>query len=237
VNTVGAPNGDVPAGPAPEFGPSEQLLELLVFLFLIVPSMILSLFVYGHEKATFGLVAWATIARDLALVALIAFFVWRNGEPVARIGWTLGSGWREIVLGAAMFVPFLYVVQFIERVFTAWGLSTPLHPPAFLTPRGAPDVALAVALVVVVALAEETIFRGYLLLRLRAITRGVFWAVVLSAAIFSTGHGYEGSAGMATVGVVGIIFAVIYMWRKSLVAPMVMHFLLDFIGIVIVRHR
>jgi membrane protease YdiL (CAAX protease family) len=51
--------------------------------------------------------------------------------------------------------------------------------------------------------------------------------------IFSLGHGYEGTAGVITVGMMGIVFAPVYMWRKSLVAPIVMHFLQDFIGIVL----
>ena len=87
-------------------------------------------------------------------------------------------------------------------------------------------------LVVIVAVAEETIFRGYLMLRLQAITASPAAAVVLSAVIFSLGHGYEGSAGVVTVGVMGAVFALVYLWRQSLVAPMVMHFLQDFIGIV-----
>jgi membrane protease YdiL (CAAX protease family) len=51
--------------------------------------------------------------------------------------------------------------------------------------------------------------------------------------IFSLGHGYEGSAGVITVGFMGLVFALVYLWRGSLVAPMVMHFLQDFIGIVL----
>jgi membrane protease YdiL (CAAX protease family) len=44
---------------------------------------------------------------------------------------------------------------------------------------------------------------------------------------------YEGSAGLVTVGVMGAVFAVIYLWRRSLVAPIVMHFLQDFLSIVL----
>ena len=51
--------------------------------------------------------------------------------------------------------------------------------------------------------------------------------------IFSLGHGYEGSAGLVTAGVMGGVFAVIYLWRGSLVAPIVMHFLQDFLSIVL----
>lgn len=215
------------------FSRVEQLVEVLVFLFLIAPSMVLSLFVYQHEKATFGLVAWATILRDLALVALIFFFLWRNGEPARRIGWTFRGGWREILLGVALYVPFFYFTVGLELAFKTAGLTTPRSAPSFLLPKGAVEVALAFLLVIVVALSEETIFRGYLILRLGAITRSLVVATVLAAFVFSMGHGYEGSAGLATVGVMGIIFGAIFIWRESLVAPTVMHFIQDFIGIVL----
>ena len=103
-----------------------------------------------------------------------------------------------------------------------------------MTARGPADFLLAIVLVTVVALAEETIFRGYLILRLKAITASPAAAALLSAAIFSLGHGYEGSAGVVTVGVMGVVFAFIYMWRQSLVAPIVIHFLQDFISIILV---
>jgi len=51
--------------------------------------------------------------------------------------------------------------------------------------------------------------------------------------IFSLGHGYEGSAGLAPVGVMGAVFTVIYLWRRSLAAPIVMRFLQDFLSIVL----
>jgi membrane protease YdiL (CAAX protease family) len=86
---------------------------------------------------------------------------------------------------------------------------------------------------VVVAVAEETIFRGYLLLRFVGIGMGKVLAVLLASVIFAIGHGYEGSAGIATVGVMGVIFALVYLWRGSLVAPIVMHFLQDFLAIVL----
>ena len=88
-------------------------------------------------------------------------------------------------------------------------------------------------MIVVVAFAEETIFRGYLILRFKAVTGSLPAAILLSAVVFSLGHGYEGSAGVITVGVMGLLFALVYVWRQSLVAPMAMHFLQDFISIVL----
>ena len=58
--------------------------------------------------------------------------------------------------------------------------------------------------------------------------------MVLSAFIFSIGPGYEGTAGVITVGAMGLVFALVFLWRRCIVAPMIMHCLVDSIGIVVV---
>jgi membrane protease YdiL (CAAX protease family) len=210
------------------------LVEVHVFLFLMVPSMILSFFAVKQGILNFNLVAIATILRDLGLVSLILFFVWRNGEPVNSIGWTSKNAWRELGIGIGLYIPFFSASGLVERALQMAGFSIPPTPlPSFTSPVGIGEFSLGVVLVVVVALAEETIFRGYLILRLKAITARSFVAILLSAALFSLGHGYEGSAGVITVGVMGFFLALVYMWRQNLIAPIVMHFLQDFIGIVL----
>jgi cytochrome c oxidase subunit IV len=62
-----------------------QLVELGVFLFLIVPSMLLSFFAFRQGSVGFTLTAIATILRDLALVCLILYFVWRSRESITAI--------------------------------------------------------------------------------------------------------------------------------------------------------
>ena len=78
-----------------------QAAEVAVFLLLIVPSMVLSLFVIRQGQLSFVLTATATIFRDLGLVSLILFFLWRNGEPVSRAGWTWRHPVRELIIGVA----------------------------------------------------------------------------------------------------------------------------------------
>ncbi len=211
-----------------------QLIEVFVFLFLLVPSMVLSFFLVKQGSLSFVFVAAATILRDLSLVSLVLFLIWRNSEPVGSIGWIFRKGWQEIALGVGLFIPFSAAIGFLESLLRLAGLSMPSKSlPSFLTPTGPAEYLLAVTLVIIVAFAEETLFRGYLILRLKTVLRSPTGAALLSAAIFSLGHGYEKSAGVVTVGVIGLIFALLYMWRQSLVAPMVMHFLQDFIGLVL----
>jgi membrane protease YdiL (CAAX protease family) len=214
-------------------GRKEQGVEVAVFLFLIVPSMVLSLFAIRQGQLGFVLTATAVIFRDLGLVSLILFFLWRNGETSRQVGWSWGRPVREFILGVVLFVPFFLAAGLLEWALLKAGLSSPATPAPDLQARGPGEALLAVLLVMVVALSEETIFRGYLLLRLPAVLRSTAGAVVLSSVIFAIGHGYEGSAGLVTVGVMGAVFALIYLWRGSLIAPIVMHFLQDFLGIVL----
>jgi membrane protease YdiL (CAAX protease family) len=215
----------------------QAILEVLVFLFLIVPSMVLSFFVTRQGKVNFVFVSVSTILRDLALVCLILFFLWRNGEPVSVVGWRSRHLERNIFFGVVLYLPLVFVLSLVEQLLSAAGLSQPAVPaPSLFDIRGRWEIALAVTLIAVVAVSEETIFRGYLTARLSTATRSTTAAVLLSAVIFALGHGYEGSLGVVTVGVMGLAFNLIYLWRKSLVTPIVLHFLQDFTAIIVLRY-
>lgn len=220
--------------PVPSLDRTQQLVEVLVFLFLIVPSMVLSFFVVRSGSLNFKFVAVSTIVRDLSLVSLVLYFLWRNGESLRSLGWDLKNWQKEAFLGLALFGPVFLGAGFLDDLLRQAGVPAPTTPtPAFFQVQGAGEIVLAFFLVVIVALVEETIFRGYLLLRFQAMPHHPFGAAVLSSVIFALGHGYEGTSGVITVGTLGLVFALIYLWRGSLVAPMVMHFLQDFIGIIL----
>ncbi len=215
------------------FRSKEQKIEVSVFLFLIVPSMIMSFFLVKEGNVSFVLIALSIILRDLALVSLVLFFLWRNKESPEAIGWRFRNGLREAVLGAWLFIPFTFSAGLLETALHRIGFSAPATRLPLIAEKNTVELILAGVLVMVVALAEETIFRGYLILRFKNITANIAAAVLASAAIFSLGHGYEGSVGVITVAFMGLVFAVVYLWRQSLIAPMVMHFLQNFIGIVL----
>ena len=209
-------------------------LEVFTFLFLILPSMIFSFFAVKGGGFNFTMMGIATIFRDLALVFLILFFLWRNREGVSEIGWKFKNRWTDVVIGVAVFFPFFLGSSLLDQQLQDLGLSNPSKPLPLSSATISPlEILIAFVLVVVVAWSEETIFRGYLILRFKTITESPLAAVVLSAFVFSLGHGYEGSAGVITVGFMGVVFGLVYLWRKSLIAPMVIHFLQDFCTILI----
>lgn len=171
-----------------EYVKKARLYELCVFLFLIVPSMALSFFAVKQGDLNFMLVAWATILRDAALVCLILFFLWRNGKPAERMGWNLINFWREVAVGLILFIPLFFGAGLLENLLQKAGFSLPSTPvPSYMTSGDMPKIVLAVCLVTVVAVAEETIFRGYLIMRFQDLNTGAPAAIVLSAFIFAIG--------------------------------------------------
>ena len=212
----------------------EQLFEVLTFCFLIVPSLAFSFTAGASLKENFLLGVLGVVLSDLALVTLVCFFLWHNGEKFERIGWISKGYGKEIILGVALFFPLIYGLSFVEEWLQSAGLAFPKgHIPSFLEPTDTYQQIVATVMVLVVAVSEETVFRGYLMLRFKSITRSPVAAVAISSIIFSIGHGYEGVGGVIIVGIMGVAFAVIYLWRKSLVAPIVMHFMQDFLAIVL----
>ncbi|TAK00126.1 MAG: hypothetical protein EPO39_15920 [Candidatus Manganitrophaceae bacterium] len=162
--------------PCRPLGLKEQAVEAAVFLFLIIPSMVFSFFAMRRGGFTFVLLASGTILRDLALVSLICYFLWRNGEGLHSIGWRFQKAGREAALGVVLFIPFFLGAGLLGAALREAGLSVPSRPPSALLPeRDLGGLLLAFTLAFVVAIAEETIFRGYLFLRFKAITRGRRW--------------------------------------------------------------
>jgi membrane protease YdiL (CAAX protease family) len=211
-----------------------QAVEVAVFLSLILPSGLLSAAATEPENLTFLLVAGSTILNDIPLLCLVLYFVWRNRETFLSIGLALRGWWKEAVFGAVLFVPLTLGMGLVGRLIRAAGLSVPQEPPSFLIPSGGGQITIAFLFLVVVAVSEEVIFRGYLIRRFTALTRNPIIALLISTAVFAMGHGYERAGGVVGVGILGLIFGAVYLWRGNLIAPMVMHFIQDFIGIILV---
>ncbi len=229
---------DINEIPAAQLGGSPsvkvQLFEVLAFCFLIVPGLLFSSSAGQSLKENFTPAILGVMLSELALVFLVLFFLWRNRENLSRVGWISKGLIKEIFLGIALFIPIAYVISYVDSGLSSLGVPTQKgHIPSFLEPSGISQDIMAGFLVVVVAISEETIFRGYLILRFKSITGSASAAIVVSTLIFAAGHGYEGIGGVIIVGVMGAIFALIYLWRKSIAAPIAMHFIQDFIAIIV----
>lgn len=81
------------------------------------------------------------------------------------------------------------------------------------------------------AVAEELLFRGYPIERLRELTGGFVLAAILSWGAFTYAHlASWGAAQLIVAGYGGVILTALYLWRRNLWANMLAHWIADGAG-------
>lgn len=81
------------------------------------------------------------------------------------------------------------------------------------------------------AVVEEILFRGYMIEKVRQLTGSTVLAVVVSVVAFTYMHlsGW-GAVHLIPVFAGGVIFALLYVWRRDLPSNMLAHFITDGVG-------
>ena len=169
--------------------------------------MIIFFFASKSQNLSFTVFAFSSIFRNLALTSFVVFSLWRNGEPLTRIGWKSSGLKKEAALGVCLFFPVLVIAWLVKRALQDLGLTSMRQLPHFLTAKSPWEMLLLCLVLTVAVVTEETAFRGYLILRFYDLTARLGPSVIISTALFTLGHGYEGHASTGTVGVLGLILA------------------------------
>jgi len=80
---------------------------------------------------------------------------------------------------------------------------------------------------------EESVFRGFLMTRIRLIFGLKSWAipVIASTLIFAVCHAYQSFSGMIVIGIYGLILALIYIRARSIWPVIIAHFFQDFLNL------
>jgi uncharacterized protein len=93
-----------------------------------------------------------------------------------------------------------------------------------LAPTNGKEVAAWLMLCMLVGVAEELVFRGYLQSQFTAWAKGAAAAgVVFSALMFGAAHGYEGARAMFMLSVFGAFFSLLALFRRNLRAGIFAH--------------
>lgn len=97
------------------------------------------------------------------------------------------------------------------------------------------DLRLTLALLIPVAIHEELVFRALLLPLLRRATGSWVVAVGVSAVVFGSLHISQGMFAIVQITGLGIIFSLIFIRSRSLLAVVIAHFLFDFLQFQLMR--
>lgn len=177
---------------------------------------------------TFG----SAVLKELGmwLVALLLLLIIKLGEglPLSSIGFSTARLGKSILWGFLLGIVCLVVAG---GLIALTGFTGGEAGKAF----GKLPIWLLALIVLRAGVVEELCYRGYAIERLHALglPRGLAAGVPLI--IFGVGHWTGGWANIVIALVLGAILALYFIWRRDLVANMVGHWLVDFVGNVLPR--
>jgi len=198
--------------------PTQLALGALIMLMGLPP-----LDANGHLSMAF--VATVLAADTVVLLALIAWRLHEGGEGVRPL--MLGSGrWtREAGVGLAL-IPLAFggVALLMAALRWAWPWLHNVEANPFETLARSPgDAALLLALVVVSGGLKEEFQRAFILHRFEQSLGGARAGLAIYSVVFGAGHMIQGyDVGIATM-LLGFIWGLVFLRRRSIVAPAVCH--------------
>ena len=179
--------------------------------------------------------AWGISAGALQLLVLwIAIALTRKaGRTTASLGWTRGHLAAEIALGVAAFAAFYFTQSLWVGPLLSGFPKEQLALPVLDRPSAVLSWGVFTASV---ALMEEGVLRGYGYGVLNAYLKQPWISAVLVSGLFGVAHLYQGWGPVVALAIFGFYLNALLIWRRSLVAPILVHFLNDFLAPLLARH-
>ena len=181
-----------------------------------------------------GFVATLSLMDTVLLVGLMLFFLYAHGERPGAVFLGSRSIVREVSFGIPLILGALAIG--IAVLATIQHYAPSLHtvernPLQDLISR--PRDAWLFAFVVVVAGGvREELQRAFLLHRFEQWLGGATVGVVVASFAFGAGHLLQGVDAAVATGLLGAFWGLVYLRRRSVVAPMVSHSGFDLLQIV-----
>jgi membrane protease YdiL (CAAX protease family) len=132
---------------------------------------------------------------------------------------------REALLGIAT-LPAVFVLVTLVLVLIlrfAPGLHNVASNPFEDMLRTRSDAIIFAVVVMVAGGVREEVQRGFIAHRCDQYLGGALWGVVVYSAFFGAGHIDQGYDAMIAIGLLGLFWGLLYISRRSIVAPVVSH--------------
>jgi membrane protease YdiL (CAAX protease family) len=166
-----------------------------------------------------------SVADTLLLITVMVAVTRAHGERVAGLWLGDRPAGREAVVGLLL-IPavFLAVVALLNglRIAAPWLHNVETNPLEQLAATPAQAALFAVVAILAGGVREE-LQRAFLLQRFERHLGGPTVGVVVLSAGFGLGHVVQGWDAVVTTGVLGAFWAVLYLRRRSTIAPLVSH--------------
>jgi membrane protease YdiL (CAAX protease family) len=162
----------------------------------------------------------------LTLVILL-YIVGVERLPLSSIGIRKPT-WLTPAIGVAVALVMLYAMGPLIDMAVAHFIPQSNASSAPAGAIAATPLWYRVLLVTRASLSEEIIFRGYVIQRIEELTGSRILAAAVSVAAFAYAHfAYWGWVPLISVSIGGLVLALLYIWRRDLIANMIVHFVFD----------
>lgn len=201
--------------------PSQLALSLLLVL--------AGLSAVSGDGLSFTFVVALSLLDTMAILALVVLFLRARGESVRAT--LFGSkplapeAWRGLALVPVVFAVFIVGALLIERIAPQLhNVETNPLQAMLETP-----VRLAIFAVVVVVAGgiREEVQRAFILHRFEHDLGGAWIGLILFSLAFGLGHTVQGYDAAVLTGALGLLWGLVFLARRSIVAPVVSHALFN----------
>ena len=215
---------------------AQALVDILVFLAGFGLGCLVAGFLGGLALQTSQIdprVVGVIVTMSIALWIICLIFMIRKTrrQPQEALGlcsknWAVEIALGLIVCGAMFATMWLTALLFYLFWPAAWadleksseGIKATIPPL---------NITSLLLMTVVVAFYEELVFRGFLLPRLRRLANSWIVGVIVTSIAFGSLHLYEGYGASIALVNLGIVLCLVTIWRKSVIALVVGHFLFN----------
>jgi len=175
----------------------------------------------------------STIAFQWVLTAFVA---WRSFARILtpeNLGLTVHSPGLTAIVTAGMAIALCSLQYFGIRRIASMPLDATSRMREIslrLMPRSLIEALAFSALAVTAAVCEEFIYRGFVYAALQSLSGSVAVAIVVSSALFSLAHLYQGRRGLISTFILGLAFAISRWVTGNLIAATVTHLVVDLLA-------
>jgi membrane protease YdiL (CAAX protease family) len=167
-----------------------------------------------------------SLADTLLLIVLMVLLMRVHGESASDL-WVGGRPLKKEAMLGIVLIPavFLLVVVLLNalRTWAPWLHNVESNPLEELAAGGALNAAMFALVAIFAGGVREELQRAFLLHRFEQHLGGATVGVVVLSVAFGLGHFVQGWDAAITTGTLGAFWAVVYLRRRSSVAPVVSH--------------
>jgi membrane protease YdiL (CAAX protease family) len=167
-----------------------------------------------------------SLADTFLLIVLMVLLMRAHGESASAL-WVGERPVKKEVLLGLLLIPAVFVMVVVLlnalRVWAPWLHNVTTNPLEELAAGGPVNAAMFGLVAIFAGGVREELQRAFLLHRFEQHLGGAWLGVIVLSIAFGLGHFVQGWDAAITTGTLGAFWAVLYLKRRSSVAPVVSH--------------